>query len=186
MESFLRSVKTTARGPILDEINGYFKNTLMKFDNFIRGRSDKIQTLVSDNWDADHAAIQECLGRLVPGLQATMCNSACLIASALVAPYAFSPSGQRIHENDESRAEETKLRKDNERLMSLEFERLYGEVKQKKNSNKQKFHASDTRIAKKYKERVDEEDVEHRGEDMGEDEMEDDSVTPLSATTEEP
>jgi hypothetical protein len=34
--------------------------------------------------------------------------------------------------------------------------------------------------------RVDEEDVEHRGEDMGEDEMEDDSVTPLSATTEEP
>jgi hypothetical protein len=42
VESFLRSVKTTARGPILDEINGYFKNNLKEFENFIHGRSDKI------------------------------------------------------------------------------------------------------------------------------------------------
>lgn len=72
--------------------------------------------------------------------------------SALVAPHAFSPSGQRIHENDESRAEETKLKKEIERLVNLEFEHLYGEVKQEKNRNKQKFHVSDTKIAKKYKE----------------------------------
>jgi hypothetical protein len=42
---------------------------------------------------------------------------------------------------------ETKLKKETERLVNLEFERLYGEVKQK-NSNKQKFHELDTKIAK--------------------------------------
>jgi hypothetical protein len=47
---------------------------------------------------------------------------------------------------------ETKLKKETERLVNLEFERLYGEVKQKKNSNKPKFHELDTKIAKKYKE----------------------------------
>jgi hypothetical protein len=32
--------------------------------------------------------------------------------------------------------------------VNLEFERLYGEVKQKKNSNKQKLQELDTKIAK--------------------------------------
>jgi hypothetical protein len=43
---------------------------------------------------------------------------------------------------------ETKLKKETERLVNLEFERLYGDVKQKKNSNKQKLQELDTKIAK--------------------------------------
>jgi len=43
-----------------------------------------------------------------------------------------------------------------------------------------------TRWIQNNGQRVDGEDVEHGGEDMGEDEKEDDSAAPLSATTEEP
>lgn len=43
---------------------------------------------------------------------------------------------------------ETKLKNETKRLVNLEFERLYGEVKQKKNSNKQKLQELDTKIAK--------------------------------------
>ncbi|KAE9368291.1 hypothetical protein N431DRAFT_347759 [Stipitochalara longipes BDJ] len=156
---FLTNLDKSSYGPILKDFDQYIKHKLEEYDDFIRRTIENERILATENREVEEKAVQECFERLMGVLKGMMSDSAHLIASALVAPHAFSVSGERIRDTPESLAVAVEYEKKLDDYLKIELQRLYDDIKDRKKSTTGKFHRLNAEITKKYdreREEVDE------------------------------
>jgi hypothetical protein len=68
MMAFLNTVRSTSYGPILDELNVYFKKRVTEDDDYIRTTKNQLQVIVRDHRDIDEGEVNKWVDNVQMGL----------------------------------------------------------------------------------------------------------------------
>jgi hypothetical protein len=69
MAAFLNTVHSTSYGPVLDEINVYFKKRVAEDDDYIRTTKDKLQVFIRDHREIHEVEINKWFDNVRMGLR---------------------------------------------------------------------------------------------------------------------